>query len=414
MTGVVKVLAWLSGLFIAACVGYLLLTPQISLEPPRRAGPPALVAQNDADPQLWIVTEQEERESIGGGRHGMRTKTRYHIDLHSFDTRTARPLWTRRLLTRSEDDGGRSAHGRILGQEGATVWLFVADQPVAVAAADGAVRAGHGLLEEKNAMLRGLLPEKQEFFAFDEGLVVTAADARRYRIVAADWQAREYRPRSDDHFRAITFQANQWNGGYRTADFVTRHGTVGGRWVGIYSDAEAADAADDGFGDRYKSSDKVRTENGPVRRALRSARIGRTKAFSEGSHPRLFDVAAVPGTGDYLGGGFLVAAGTRLPLELAEPTGVLVVHQTRVDAQGRIAMARLGVDLRPVWSVTLPYTELRNRWQLSDRLVLFGSHPDPQADDFMHQETLAVLGLQDGLVRAWNLTLGRQVPAAAK
>jgi hypothetical protein len=32
----------------------------------------------------------------------------------------------------------------------------------------------------------------------------------------------------------------------------------------------------------------------------------------------------------------------------------------------------------------------------------------------LHQETLAVLGLQDGLVRAWNLTLGREVPAAAK
>ena len=93
---------------------------------------------------------------------------------------------------------------------------------------------------------------------------------------------------------------------------------------------------------------------------------------------------------------------------------MLVVHQTRVDAQGRIAMTRLGADLRPVWSVTLPYTELRNRWQLSDRLVLFGSHPDPQADDFMHQETLAVLGLQDGVVRAWNLTLGRDMPVAAK
>ena len=414
MSKVVKVLAGLLGLLVVAGVVTLLLTPSISLEPPRRAGPPALVAKNDADPQLWIVTEQEERESVGGGRHGMRTKTRYHIDLHSFDSRSARPLWMRRLLTRSEDDGGRSAHGRILGQEGATVWLFVADQPVAVAAADGAVRAGRGLLEEKNAALRGLLPEKQEFFAFDEGLVVTAADARRWRIVAADWQAREYRPRSDDHFRAISFQATQWNGGYRTADFLTRHGMVGGRWVGMYTDAEAVDAGDDGFGDHYKSSDSVRTESGPVRRALRSARIGKTKAFSEGSHPRLFDVVAMPGAADYLGGGFLVAAGTRMPLELAEPPGVLVLHQTRVDAQGRLAMARLGADLRPVWNVTLPYAELRNRWQLGDRLLLFGSFPDPQAESFVHHEALAVLGLGDGVVRAWNLTLGRELPAVAR
>ncbi|MEO5881822.1 MAG: PA2928 family protein [Caldimonas sp.] len=408
-----KILASLAGLLLVAGIAALLLIPRISLDPPRRAGPPALVAQNDADPQLWIITEQEEHEGVGGGRHGMRTDTRYHIDLRSFDSRTARPLWTRRLLTRSDDDGGRSARGRILGQEGATVWLFVADQPVAVAAADGAVRAGRGVLEEKNAALRGVLPDKPEFFAFDDGLVVTAADARRYRIKAGDWQAREYQPRSDDHFRAISFQATQWNGGYRTADFLTRHGMAGGRWLGIYTDAEAADAGADGFGDRYGNSANVRTESGPVRRALRSARIGRTKVFSEGSHPRLFDVVAVPGTGDYLGGGFLVAAGTKVPLVLDEPPGVLVVHRTRADEQGRIAMARLGADLRPAWNVTLPYAQLLNRWQLGDRLVLFGSFPGPENEQWSH-EAIAVLDLRDGVVRAWNLNLGQEVPAAAK
>jgi hypothetical protein len=306
-----KAIAWLAGLLVAIGVGVLLLMPRITLEPPRRAGPPALVAQNDADPQLWIVTEQEERES-----------------------------------------------------------------------------AGRGVLEEKNATLRGVLPEKLEFFAFDDGLVVTAADARRYRVSAGDWQAREYQARSDDHFRAISFQATQWNGGYRTADFLARHGMPGGRWLGIYSDAEAADAGADGFGDRYSNSANVRSESGPVRRALRSARIGRTKVFSEGSHLRLFDVVAIPGTADFLGGGFLVAAGTKAPLELSEPPGVLVVHQTRADAQGRIAMTRLGPDLRPTWNVVLPYAELLNRWQLRDRLLLFGSFPVAEAESFQHHEAI--------------------------
>lgn len=294
------------------------------------------------------------------------------------------------------------------------MWLFVADQPVAVAAADGAVRAGRGLLEEKNAALRGMLPEKLELLAFDEGLVVTAADARRYRIGASDWQARPYQPRSDDHFRAISFQAAQWNGGHRTGDFLTRHGMPGGRWLGIYSEAEAADAGADGFGDRYKSSESVRTDSAPVRRALRSARIGRTRAFSEGTHPRLFDVVAVPGTGDYLDAGFLVAAGTKAPLELADPPGVLVVHRTRADAQGRIAMTRLGADLRPAWSVVLPHAELKNRWQLGDRLVLFGAFPVQEGDRRTEHEAIAVLGLGDGVAKAWNLTLGQDLPAAAK
>lgn len=407
----IRVLAWLAGVGAIVGIGFLLFTPHVTLDPPRRAGPPALVQQNDADPQIWIVTEQEEHESVGGGRHGVRTDTRYHIDLRSFDSRTARPLWTRRLLTRSEDDGGRAARGRILGQEGAVVWLFVADQPVAVAAADGAVRAGRGLIEEKNAALRGVLPEKLEHYAFDEGVVVTAADARRYRITA-DWLARAYAPRSDDHFRQIGFLATQWNGGQRTADFLTRHGMVGGRWVGIYTDAEAADAGADGFGDHLKDSTKVRTDGTPVRRTLRSARIGQTKVFSEGSHPRLFDVAAVPGTADYVDAGFLVAAGTKSPLVLPDPTGLVVVHRTRADAEGRLALTRLGPDLRALWNAALPYDELQNRWQLGDRLGLFGSFPVP-GETFGH-EAIVVLDLKDGQVHTWDLTLGREAAAAKK
>ncbi|HEX2539721.1 MAG TPA: PA2928 family protein [Caldimonas sp.] len=383
-----------------------------TFDPPQRAGPPALVMP-DGDPQVWLVTTQEERRVVGG-MDGVATETLQHVELRSFDSRTARPLWKRRMLTLADERGRVAPRARILGQDGNVVWLFIADQPVAVAALDGEVRATRSHLEEKNPALRGLLPDKLDFYAFDAGLVITAADARRHLVGGTDWLARDYRPASDDHFRRITFNATQWNGGWRTADFTTRHGTVLGRWLGLHSDAEAADAGDDGFGDKIKDPTRVRTESSPVRRALRQARIGRTKVFSEGSHPRLFDVAAIPGRADYLDAGFLVAAGTRLPLELASPRGVVVVHRTRADAQGRMAMTRLDERLNSAWTATLPFAEIANRWQMPDRLILYGPVPDTDARPGRQHEGIAVLGLDSGAWRGWNVGLEQEIAAAPR
>jgi len=383
-----------------------------SFEPPQRAGPPALVMP-DGEPQVWLLTTQEERRHVGGIDDAT-IETLHHVDLRSYDSRTARPLWKRRMLTLDDERGGRTARARILGQDGNVVWLFLAQGPVAVGALDGEVRATRSQLEDKNPALRGLLPDKLDFYAFDAGLVVTAADARRHLVRGTDFVAGEYRPASDDHFRRIGFMATQWNGGWRTADFTTRHGTVFGRWIGLHSDAEAKDAGDDGFGDKIKDPTRVRTESSPVRRSLRTARVGRTRVFSEGSHPRLFDVAAIPGTADFLDAGFLVAAGTKLPLQLAEPPGTVVVHRTRADAQGRVAMTRLDEQLNAAWTTTLPFDELGNRWQMPDRLVLFGAAPPSDARPGRREEAIAVLSLESGALRAWSISREQELAAASR
>jgi len=84
---------------------------------------------------------------------------------------------------------------------------------------------------------------------------------------------------------------------------------------------------------------------------------------------------------------------------------MLVVHRTRVDEQGRLAVTRLGPELRPAWSATLPFVELQNRWQFADRLVLFGSVAEKERAAVRHHELIAVLSLRDGSVRTWNINL---------
>lgn len=198
---------------------------------------------------------------------------------------------------------------------------------------------------------------------------------------------------------------SQWNGGYRTTGFLTRHGTVDGRWLGLYSDREAKDAANDTWGNKLKDSSQVQVEGDAVRRAVRTATLGRT-ALPAGSAPRLAEVTAVPGGPDFLAAGFLVKPGTKEPLVVADPPGAIVVHRTRSDDAGRLVMTRLDATLKPRWSATLPFAELRNRWQRADRLVVYGSAVEPAKERGGAGEAfeaLAVVDLADGTVRSWNV-----------
>ena len=140
-----------------------------------------------------------------------------------------------------------------------------------------------------------MLPKEHGFYAFDDGLIVTSADGRRSRVRAPGFAAEPYTPASDEHFRRVQFMATQWGGGYNTKDFLVRQATLGGRWLGLYTEKEAADAGDDGFGDSFANPSSVIDEGSRARRTFWSARIGKTKEFTEGTHDRLFDVTKVPG-----------------------------------------------------------------------------------------------------------------------
>jgi hypothetical protein len=363
-------------------------------------------------PHLWLLVKQEEYKQIGmpGGRRTsstIRWETRYHFEVHCHDAASTERLWKRRLLTLKDKDGGHGAQARILGQDGDAVWLFLHDQPVALDGKDGQILTDAAQLQALNPGLRHLFPPELDFYAFEDGLILIAADARRYLIRAPDFRATPYQPSDEEAFSRLRFMATRWNGGYATRDFVTRQATLDDGWVGIFSDREAAEVGEDPFGDNLKDPARVLDEGAWARRTLRTARIGRTREFSEGSHDRLFDVRSIPGLPDYLQGGFLLGIGTRLPLRLQGPEGLMVLHRTRVDTAGRLRLTRLNEQLREYWSAVLPFSELSNRWEWPQRLLLFGDVQLVNKGVTERQELIAAVDLRDGTVRRWNLTLER-------
>jgi hypothetical protein len=82
----------------------------------------------------------------------------------------------------------------------------------------------------------------------------------------------------------------------------------------------------------------------------------------------------------------------RPPLQLHDPDGVLVLHRTRMDAKGTLALARVDADFRQAWNSPLPIQELANRWELlPGRLLLFGSwNAGPPGASDVHEALLSL------------------------
>ena len=226
-----------------------------------------------------------------------------------------------------------------------------------------------------------------------------------------DFHAEPYTAPNDEYFRNAQFMATRWNGGYHTQDFLVRQMMTDGRWIGFYSPKEADHAGRDEFGDHLAKPEVVDDEGAQARRTFWTARIGKTKEFTEGAHDRLFDVTRVPGAPEFLEAGLLIRQGTRQPLRLQDPSGFLVLHRTRLGEEGRLAFTRLDDNLKTQWTTKLPFHDLRNRYEVPGRLLLYGIVQQTERGVTGTSEHLVSLDLGDGKLQAWNVPMEQKVAA---
>lgn len=420
--------AALLALSLAAC-------ERSSFDPPRRDGPLGLVDGGNGA-QLWLATTREEERSrhVGGGSRsiGKWVTERYtHLRLQAHDPATAQRTWLKTLLVVKDEGRGTGEGIRILGQQGDRVWLWLHDRLLVLSARDASVLADRDALEKANPALKGLFPQELAFHAWTgRELVVTLADGRRMRLDPRTLAASGYTVADEDAFREAGFMSTRWNGGFDTKQFGVRNGLLGGRWIGLLGDREAADAASDDWGDKYFSSDEIASEGDTARRSFRVANAETRKDAYGESFVRIASMSALPGSGTWLQGLMLKASPTpgtpawtqrgkwmkptpRPPLQLHDPDGVLVLHRTRMDAQGTLALARVDADFREAWNSPLPIQELTNRWELLPaRLLLFGNwNAGPPGASDVH-EALLSLDPANGRWSGWDIGEETRIAAA--
>ena len=119
---------------------------------------------------------------------------------------------------------------------------------------------------------------------------------------------------------------------------------------------------------------------------------------------QLLKAEAEPGAPQWIQRGILMKPAVRPPLRLRDPDGVLVLHRTRMDAQGSLALSRVdGTYARTLWTAVLPYDALTNRWSVGSHLLLNGNWSQNREGVTTRHEALLSLDLASGRWSGWDI-----------
>ena len=414
-------------LIASVAVASLAACSSSHLLPPESQGPPAMV-NDGGQPRLWVLSKQEEERQVAVGSRrssGWREDTYFHFDVKAFDPATARPLWSKRLWTIGDPKAagrgpsrviGSAVDGRLLGQEGERVWLLLGGEPVAVRVSDGSVVANSEAIQQRNPELQGLMPADASHYSFDQGLVFMSADGRRFVVRGEDAAATPYVP-APAPVVAPRLKPN----GMPVIEPMRpimpaplRLIELGGQRLGLYSEKEAADAADDGFGDNLAFPYSILDEGAKTRRTFWRVEVQESKHFEE-TIRRIGGLAPLPDSPVWLNGRFLKLDLRDEPLRLENPAGVAVWHLTRIDSAGRLALTRLDEQLKTVWRAELPLSEsgIANpvrTWVLDGHLVAVGQLESESEHMTRREPHLVSVDLATGAVQAWNFEREAAVP----
>jgi hypothetical protein len=94
-------------------------------------------------------------------------------------------------------------------------------------------------------------------------------------------------------------------------------------------------------------------------------------------------------------------------LRLRDLGGFLVLHRTRLGEDGRFALTRLDENFKTLWTATLPFHELRNRYESRGQLLLYGIVQQTEKGITGSSGHLVALNLSDGKTRSWNVPAER-------
>ena len=411
-------------LLLTVLVAALAACSSSHFEPPQMQGPAAMV-DDGGKPRLWILTKQEEVRQVSVGGGGTRSSSRwradtfFHFEVQAYDPLEAKPLWKKRLLTFGDPDAHGSEPSRVigsaegahlLGQDGGVVWLMIGDAPFGISAADGSILADSEALQRINPELKGLLPSEARHYGFDHGLVMMAADARTFVIRGPEQKAVAYAPPPPVQ-QVVPLKANGMPEIVPMrppiGEVPTRQVMFQGQWLGLDSEKEAADLADDEFGSGFKYPYTILDERALARRVFYRAKIVEAQRFDE-RFKKATDLQPVAGSPVFLKGRFMNETGREKAYLSEDGNGLFIWHSTRIDDAGRLALTRIDAQLKPVWTTELPLSETSTvnqigTWSLPGHVVMMGQLQTEKDGVTSREPQLVSIDLETGAMKSTKL-----------
>jgi hypothetical protein len=326
------------GLAMLGALAYAIFNDEPGFSVPRWDGD-VLVTQASEKPAIFILATHWETASKRGARFGRSSNsaTKLHWDVFAFETETLDRRFVTRVATIRR--GARSfGTAGVLGAHDGVIWVL-ADRLVAIGETDGAILGDVASLEAKEPRLKGNIPADPKRIAFDKGLVITAPDAKRWRITGRDLSINEV-DNVIPEVKQTTWLLNDMppNQGLKKRAIV-----IDGTWYGLGVQAEI---------EKFNTAavwDQDFRE--PRRYKLWSAPASDRQAVKE-----------TPNSAEFLQGGLLTQefAGEDRILGIAKPYRLLVLHQDRVDTRAKQTLSCIQLDGAACWNAGLGVSNIRN------------------------------------------------------
>lgn len=300
----------------------------------------ALVTTASEKPGIFILAthwESASKQGYGGSR--VSSVAKLHWDVFAFEPDTLQRRFVTRVATIRR--GARSfGTAGVLGAQGGVVWVL-ADRLVAIDELSGAILGDVASLEAKEPRLKGNIPSNPKSIVFDKGLVITAADARRWRITGRDLaitqvEAGAVKPEEEKTIRLS-------NGMPPHQGLKKRSVVIDGTWYGLGT----SDEIEKFTGVTEWSQDFAV----PRRYKLWSGLSAQRKAIKETSK-----------SAEFLQGGLLTQefVGEDPVIGIANPYRLLVLHQDRVDTRAKQTLSCVQLDGAKIWDANLGVSTIRN------------------------------------------------------
>lgn len=314
-----------------------------------------VVINSAVNPTVVALTSHWETHNMST-RNGSYENYNYgelHWDVFAFNAKDLTEKWTTRLATVRR--GQRDLDARILGISHNTIWV-VADGVMAVSLSDGEVTGDTASIAAANPQLGGVMPQSSQQYYFDDGLMLIAADGRRWRVdneslrASPDTSTAPIKtsirgipvPRASDSLNVLPISLSTGFQAFKTRDFV-----VGDTWYGMMHPSEVELQRRDPHTQDFNAGLRFRLWSTPLRDTLDRMR-------NPAKLP--LDFAPLPASPEFLNGGLLSvpdAAGRDRVVGIANPTRFLVLHQDRVDQAAQQSLSCITLEARVCWTAQL-------------------------------------------------------------
>ena len=241
---------------------------------------------------------------------------------------------------------------KVLGDDGRYVWVFGTALAAVERRSGKLITVDH--LIQLNPALASAWVKQSKYYSCDQRLRFTATDARKFEIDPGTLQAHPYteppKPKltfSEDNLRYHR-EMSMWGAGPSKFFWA---GTLlsSTQWFGVHSESDLARL--------YKPGDPVDLYHRNVRVDERTYLYRAAVTPCRDDRGCLGKAERLPGDG-YLGGALVREAAEPRPLLLSDPGSVIVLHWSKVGAEGTLVAARVTFEGKSIWSIDTGIADL--------------------------------------------------------